>query len=733
MKGDLIRGIAGKPRGLLILAILVYVVVFSTYSLLKYYDFRTLYYDLGITTYSMNRVLRGSERLETLILPSTPGHIGHFSPILVVPLGLYALLPCPETLLVFQSLLLGLAALPLFRVGETILGRRDHALLISLAYLLYPALHGVNQYDFHAEAFIPLFGFLALLALLRNRYWAFVAACVALLITHEFVSVIIIFTGGLLLVGHYLLRKEPLEGRAAGRYSLTLFVLGLAFLALSEALTRLLSGGRSLLGWLEPYPGAPGGSLSTFTLGPTEVDFVGKLAYWFLLLAPLLLLPLRQWKVALPALPWVAVSLLSVRLPFYSIYYQYSAFVIPILFLSAIWALRHSRHLPFLPKYLRGTPALLLAGTLIFASIFSVLSPLNPWDGVIASGNALGRYPPVVTAHDTATSRLLGLIPVESRVLAQDELFPQVSNRREVALNWNPAEARPPDFIAVDVSRSFFWNSPDPLLAPLSRQLPTLLSSRNYSLRGFSDSTFVYGLGPPGSVAYAVDAPAMPRSLEEFRSVWSSEGAVATYGLEGISLEPSGSVQGFVWTRLAEPTRTARFDFVLDSGGVTGPQTWSGILLSYYSPTNYTAVYFIPSQGQVRYARVHADNVTDQAVGNYTAPGGRILAQVLWSGGTVQVWVDHIQAGIIYPVDATPSGTIGFTTFRGAIGVANLSIERSTAGEIPVASQVPWPAFAAILAIVVPPMVFVARQDWIVGWLRRVWRVGHGPQNHRPG
>jgi len=74
----------GNPwRSRVILAIVLYTFAFSVYSLLRYYSFRTVYFDLGLYTYSMNRILHGAEGLETLLLPSTPGHVGHVSPILI--------------------------------------------------------------------------------------------------------------------------------------------------------------------------------------------------------------------------------------------------------------------------------------------------------------------------------------------------------------------------------------------------------------------------------------------------------------------------------------------------------------------------------------------------------------------------------------------------------------------------------------------------------------------------
>jgi uncharacterized membrane protein len=701
-------------------AVAAYVLIFSLYSILRYYSFRTYFYDLGINAYSLSGVLNGRDGIETLVLPSSLGYLGHFSPMMLIPLGAYSLFPYPETLLIIQSLALGLAALPLFNLAEGVLGRRDKAFLIAAAYLLYAPLHGVNRYDFHVEAFLPLLSFVALNAIVRDRYRLFLFASLMLLMTHEFVSIMYVFAGGVLLFHHCAVKRKPLRGWARGPFVETMLLLGAAFLVLSEALSRALAG-RSLLNWLEVYPGQPGGSVAYLSWESIVADLLTKSIYWLLLLFPLLFTPLLKWKAFVAAVPWLAVSVASSRLPYHSIYYQYPAFIIAPLFFATLLAICHPKPHGFIARHAESMPTMIVAATLAVSLLFSVLSPLNPWDGLQASA-PLESYPPGVTIHDIATSRLLGEIPLDSTVLAQNELFSQLSNRREVLLSWDPGRATPPDYVAVDVSRIFYRGSPAPFQDPLSKQLPALLSNYSYGLVGFSDTTFVYGIGGRLRPDYATQVAAMPPAPDAFAAKWSWVDATATYGTGDVEVRPSGTGPGFLWTGLDEPQKSFFLASTLGPRS-PGPQGWFGIVVNFLAEANYSMVYFLPQLGQVHYAAVAPGNVTDRLVGNYSASQAGIPVRVLWSGGTIQVWVAGYLAGLVYKAAGAATRTLGFVTSGVDLEVSSLAAYGSTADRVPPGPDVPWSAVGAFLTIVVPTMFLVVYWDWIMVRVRRITAV----------
>ncbi len=692
------------PRRTVILALSAYALVFAAYALLRYYSFRTLYFDLGIFSQSMSHVLHGSEGIETLLLPSAPGHIGHFSPILVLPLAVYALLPSPATLLVFQSLLLALAALPLFDLALEVLHRTDLAVAISVAYLLYPALQGVNRYDFHVEAFVPLLAFCALLALVRQRYGSFLVASLLLLCTHEYLSVVYLWTGLVLVVYQVAAKKDALVGLVSRRWSVTTFALGAAFLGLEELLNVVLTPSHaSVFAWLST-------TTSTFSGGPSSilggilVDPGWKLLYWVLLLAPLVLLPLQEGRLALPAIPWLGLTVLASNPAIYSIYSQYPALVLPFLFFAAVWALRRPRPIPRVNLSGRRLAITLVAAGLIASATMGPLSPLNLYDG-IPSSQAQPPYPPLVTAHDQATARLLGLIPRNASVLAQNELFPQVSDRDEVAPYWNASQGGPPGYIALDTARVWFDRVLPPFPGPLRSLAASLLANDSYTVAGFSGTAFVYRLGNSTTPSLVTPAVVQP-TASEFASSWTTSDALAKVDAGGLHLRPGTAPMGVAWTSMASPGdlwASAELTWT----NVTGAGAWSGVVLGEPGTDTFQVVFLAPGSGTMGYLRFVQGVEGVASLGNFTPTGNSVRLDVLESGGILQVWTDGRFAGFFAGEPSTNTTALGFAASGQDLTVTGLRSYRSTADVAPPGGDIPWDGIVAVAAIVVPVIAFL--------------------------
>jgi uncharacterized membrane protein len=108
-----------------------------------------------------------------------PFFADHVSPVLLLLLPLYALLPTPLTLLVVQALAAAAAVVPLHRLALHLLERRAAAAALGLAYLVSRTLDYGLMYDFHMEIFYPLMFFGAFLAFERRR-WGWLAAAAIL-------------------------------------------------------------------------------------------------------------------------------------------------------------------------------------------------------------------------------------------------------------------------------------------------------------------------------------------------------------------------------------------------------------------------------------------------------------------------------------------------------------------------------------------------------------------------
>ena len=89
----------------------------------------------------------------TSLTAGTANFLGlHFSPLLAVLAPFYGIWPDARLLLIAQAVVLAIGAIPLFVVARTRLGCRL-ALLVVAVYFLYPPLHYVGLFEFHAIAF----------------------------------------------------------------------------------------------------------------------------------------------------------------------------------------------------------------------------------------------------------------------------------------------------------------------------------------------------------------------------------------------------------------------------------------------------------------------------------------------------------------------------------------------------------------------------------------------------
>ena len=134
-------------------------------------------FDLGLEDNLLWNVVHGGPfaKMSPLFGP-VGSHFGfHATPFAYFIAPFYALYQHAEALLVFQAVMVGLAALPLYLFAARHIGRWP-ACLVALAYLLYPPVHGANLYDFHYPPLGVFFLWLTLyLVVWGGIRWAFLS------------------------------------------------------------------------------------------------------------------------------------------------------------------------------------------------------------------------------------------------------------------------------------------------------------------------------------------------------------------------------------------------------------------------------------------------------------------------------------------------------------------------------------------------------------------------------
>jgi uncharacterized membrane protein len=327
---------------LLAVVTIVYSLAMSHQAILRYATFKATAFDLGnmdqvIWNTLHGRLFQFTNQAIDWYGPPTRLAI-HFEPI-ILPLSLlYSFGADPRILLVFQTLALASGSLPVFLLTRKIIPQWPLlAALMATAYLLAPALIGLNIFDFHPIALATPLLLYALLALEYKHYAWFLIACVLAACTKEDVPLAIAMLG-ILVIWKY---KLP-------RLGLTLLIGGAlwSLIAFRIIIPHFYPGVQANNFWYryEELGSSPGAAILNLFVRPWvffSLFFTLDRLYYLLSLvrgAGFLSLLAPEWL--LPILPSLAVNLLSTDPLLYSGVYHYNAAIIPFVMIAAIHGTR---------------------------------------------------------------------------------------------------------------------------------------------------------------------------------------------------------------------------------------------------------------------------------------------------------------------------------------------------------------------------------------------------------
>ncbi len=349
----------------------------------------------------------------------------------------YAVAPRPETLLILQTIGLALGAIPLYFLAKEQWESKVAALGITAVYLLFPALGYMARFDFHIEVFaIP--AFLAAFYMLTHERWGWTTFWLIITLLCKENMGLIVATFGVYVLIKYRneTRAELVEARTSTgtstklshhsvlvsqrnlKWAVAWIVLGLAaFWLTSFWLIPLVRGEASdtlaRYGWLGD---SPVDMLMTVLTQPgliwRELTQPYRLFYLTQLLLPLGFLALFGWPEFLLVLPGLGLNLLAQHHCQSAIYCQYTAPVVPFLFIAAVFgvsALRRLFNVQPLPVLLVLLLLPMAAYSLWvdnpFVETTAVPDALTPPDNAEVVWQALAAVPPelsLVTTNDYA-------------------------------------------------------------------------------------------------------------------------------------------------------------------------------------------------------------------------------------------------------------------------------------------------------------------------------------------
>jgi uncharacterized membrane protein len=420
------------PLAIVVIGAAIYATLFSIYTLTFHHNLRTAAYDLGLEDNLIYNVLHGIGFFRSTPFSGPTGsHFGNhatFFAYVIAPF--YALAPGAGTLLFIQSLMIGVAAIPLFLFARRHLGPWA-ACLIAVLYLLYPPNHGANLYEFHYIPFGAFFLWMTLFLFESRRDRLGIVFTILAMSVREDIGGM-----GVCILGAYLL----ISG-SRPRVGLTLAIAGgLQFCLLKLVFMPLVLGGESFITFykdLEPIGQQNfGGVIKTVFGNPfytlhtlIERD---KLLYMLQYLVPLAFLPLKRPIIILLIVPGFLFTVLSTGYaPLIQTTFQYTFYWTVFLFIGLVGVLdrKNSPQLSDAEHTVRKRAAL-------FAMACAMI-PVSYQSGAIFQRNTakggFSMYNFDTTARDLEDRKnfaeIVKLIPKRGTVSASDNLVPQISAR----------------------------------------------------------------------------------------------------------------------------------------------------------------------------------------------------------------------------------------------------------------------------------------------------------------
>ena len=415
--------------------ILLYAAVWSVASILRHQGLNSSGFDLAIQHQVVWNLAHGRGFESSIEVRNYLGdHVALTLPLFAPVLWIW---DDVRALLIAQSAVLGLGAWPVYRIARRMTRRRADSLVWAGVYLLTPAVGFMNKYDFHDLVLALPFLLAAIDACERSRFGRASIWMLLALATREEVGLAV----AALALYCAFARKRALWGGAWAVGSVLWAVAALYVViphfrgAESDTLARYA--------WLGSTPGEIARTLLTrpWTLFEGQYHRVRRVVFGAQLLWPLAGLPLLSAGRLLISLPNLGVSAASSAISQNSIYFQYSAPILPGLFWAALAGYRR-----LAGRWRRGPALALVLFCLAAANVADpalvkpVGRPYTIVDGIAPRPN-----------RDTFR-RAAARVPGEADLLASNDLAPHFSARRELYVLHLARPNPETSWIAIDLT-----------------------------------------------------------------------------------------------------------------------------------------------------------------------------------------------------------------------------------------------------------------------------------------
>jgi len=426
---------------------LVAAIYLSLLKVKQHFVFQTTAYDLGIQASVAWNTIHGRLFHESL---QNINYLGdHFSPIHLLLSPLYLVWENAATLLIIQSIGIGLAATALYLLTLEKLHQKWLAIAMTILFLFNPYLHRISTFDFHPIALaIPIFLWI-LYCLEKGRRISVIVLCFLAITVEETLLPPLIGLGIYMSIFHKDFRRI---GYSIAILATVYFVLELKvampFFLQEDHLTHIGRytnlGGNSLDEIIRALARNP---LILFRELVTPVQKVSSLLLLFLSVGFLpLLSPQTLMLLLLPIVP-ITISNYALQ---WTLHAQYSATTLPFLFFGSVYGLNRLQSLLKRLWAREGSFSCVSAARIACLPILMLLSY-----NIYYSPSYVGKWS---RTHVEAIASFIKEIPKTASVCATNNIIPHLINRQHVVmfgtLNNGALDLRNVDYLLIDTQSS---------------------------------------------------------------------------------------------------------------------------------------------------------------------------------------------------------------------------------------------------------------------------------------
>ncbi|MDZ7333745.1 MAG: DUF2079 domain-containing protein [candidate division KSB1 bacterium] len=470
--------------------IIIYVIVFSYLSIYRYRSYQTSAYDLGTMIQVIWNTSKGWFLQDSINMgyPMSRFWMAHWEFIFILVAAIFKVFPHVYTILILQTIVVALGALPLYWIGKLITHDKSTAATFSFAYLMYPAIQNANLADVHGVTFAATFLLFAFYYLMKRDLKRFYLFAALSLMCREDLALLLIA----LAIYMIFVMKEKKHGLIVATVSVVWFLIWFQRLKIHAILGLpafdIMAGADTHWSHLKQLTHDP---LYLFKFWAKKYNIL----YFIYIFAPVVFLSFLGWRVLLIATPIFLINLISSYYYTHDVEHYYSVTVAPFVFISAIfglqklsdWFVDKLGH-RFKERSIREN-VLSIAATLVLVIAIVLF---------FVKSNAMDYRQWNITPHHRVIDQIIATIPQEASVTAEHGLVPQVAMRHEIyVFNDNISKV---DYILYDfyspsvrlVTRSSFHV---PYYWPDNDSIRAVIRNPNYGIVRYEDGVCLWRRG----------------------------------------------------------------------------------------------------------------------------------------------------------------------------------------------------------------------------------------------